>query len=114
MTDERRVWELEGAELDLLVAQAAQMPQASSMEPYRPSSDWADGGPIVEQQKISLWRYPDLDSWHACLEFDFVRDEGLKTKSYCQGPTPLIAAMRCFVMSKSWQETVIVKRDGDF
>jgi hypothetical protein len=103
MTDPRRVWELEGAELDLLVAQAAQMPQASSRQPYKPSSDWADGGPIVEQQQISLWRYPDLDSWHACLEFDFVRDEGLKTKSYCQGPTPLIAAMRCFVASKLWQ-----------
>ena len=58
---------------------------------------------IVEQQKISLWRYPDLDSWHACVEFDFVRDEGLKTKSYCQGPTPLIAAMRCFAASKFWQ-----------
>ena len=113
MTDPIRVWEFQGAEMDLLVARADQVPHArivesacviaSSMERYRPSSDWADGGPIIEREKISLWRYPDLDSWHACLEFAFVRDEGLKVKSYCQGPTPLIAAMRCFAASKFWQ-----------
>jgi hypothetical protein len=38
------------------------------------------------------------------MDFDFVRDEGLKTKWYLQGPTPLVAAMRCFVASKLWKD----------
>jgi hypothetical protein len=51
-----------------------------------------------------VWRYPDLDSWHAGTEFDFVRSEGLKIKNYCQGSTPLVAAMRSFVASKLWKD----------
>lgn len=65
---------------------------------------WDDGGPILERESISVWRYPNLDSWHACMDFDFVRDEGLKAQYYSQGPTPLIAAMRCFVASKLWED----------
>lgn len=110
-----RVWEFDGAELDLRVAQSAGLAQARIVEgtcllagavPFRPSRRWADAGPIIEQEKISVWRYADLDSWHACTEFDFVRSEGLKCRYYCQGPTPLVAAMRCFVASKSWPFTV--------
>jgi hypothetical protein len=111
MAERLRVWEFEGAELDLLVAQACGIKDArivggvclrSDGHPFQPSSNWFDGGPIVEQAQISLWRYPDLDSWHACTQFDFVRDEGLKTTHYCQGPTPLIAAMRSFAASQFW------------
>jgi hypothetical protein len=124
MADRLRVWEFDGAELDLLVAQAsgiqearivdgvctipgppsAEMPAHSSFVAFRPSRSWAEGGPILEREAISLWRYPELDSWHACMDFDFVRDEGLKTKWYLQGPTPLVAAMRCFVASKLWKD----------
>ena len=122
MNDRLRVWEYEGVRLDLLVAQAAGLQGArivdgvcmvprpqppavqSSLAHYRPTSDWSDGGPIVERHAISVWRYPDLDSWHAGTEFDFVRSEGLKIKNYFQGPTPLVAAMRTFVASKMWKE----------
>jgi hypothetical protein len=118
-----RVWEFRGAQLDLLVAQASGMQDArivdgvcmiagsrggqtpsSSWIRYRPSMSWDDGGPILERESISVWRYPNLDSWHACMDFDFVRDEGLKAQYYSQGPTPLIAAMRCFVASKLWED----------
>jgi hypothetical protein len=115
------VWEFQGAELDLAVAQAAGMDGPRIVEGvctitaspdhrservrYCPSASWADGGPIIEGHTISLWRYPDLDSWHACTHFDFARDEGLKIKNYCQGPTPLVAAMRTFLASKTWKDT---------
>ena len=122
MTDRVRVWEFEGAQLDLLVAQAAGIegarivdgvcmvprlqaqPAQSSLSHYRPTSDWSDAGPIVERYAISVWRYPNLDSWHAGTQFDFERSEGLKVRNYCQGPTPLVAAMRTFVASRLWKE----------
>ena len=113
MSERLRVWELEGADLDLLVAQTAGVADARIVDgvcmlpgsrPFRPSSSWSDGGPLLAQAQISLWRYPDLDSWHACTEFDVVRNEGLKGKCYCQGATPLVAAMRCFAASKLWVE----------
>jgi hypothetical protein len=112
MAERLRVWEFQGAELDLLVAQAAGIEDARVVDdvcvlpggrPFRPSADWAEGGPLLAQAQISLWRYPDLDSWHACTNFDVVRDEGLKAKYYFQGPTPLVAAMRCFAASKLWK-----------
>lgn len=111
MAERLRVWELEGAQLDLLVAQAAGIQDARIVDgvctlpgakPFRPSSSWAEGGPLLAEAQISLWRYPDLDSWHAGIDFDVVRDEGLKVKCYVQGPTPLVAAMRCFAASKLW------------
>ena len=110
--DERlRVWEYKDADLDLLVAQASNIDGAhvvdgvcmrSDGRPFQPSKDWAQGGPILAKEKISVWCYPDLQSWHACTGFDFVRGEGLKTQHYCQGPTPLVAAMRSFAASKLW------------
>ena len=107
-----RVHELAGAMLDFWTAKAANMPSPGISEgvcriggsPYRPSASWADGGPLIEAEAISVFRYPNLDSWHACVEFDFGREEGLKAKHYYQGPTPLIAAMRCLVASKLGNE----------
>lgn len=115
-----RVHELHGARLDLWTAKAAGVPEPqivdgvcgiaasrdarskfdTRMVDYRPSSNWAHGGPIIESERISVWRYPNLDAWHAGMQFDFVRDEGLKVEHYYQGPTPLVAAMRCFIASK--------------
>lgn len=65
----------------------------------RYSTDWAQGGPIIEREKINtksnltrMPNHPDYD-WQAdCPE-----------KGQCvsyHGPTPLIAAMRCYVASK--------------
>ena len=52
------------------------------------STDWAQGGPIIEREKIGL-----LPSGNAYYE----RDGGTY---YSYGDTPLIAAMRCYVASK--------------
>jgi hypothetical protein len=57
-----------------------------------PSTDWAQGGPIIEREKIELeW---DGNYWLAQIRAD---DEWY-------GPTPLIAAMRCYVASKLGDE----------
>jgi hypothetical protein len=60
---------------------------------YTPSTDWAQGGPIIEREGISVARRGEhsFSPWGAVLQgFEF--DE--------EGPTPLIAAMRCYVASK--------------
>lgn len=50
--------------------------------------DWAQGGPIIEREMIELeYGAPE---WWACIKAD---DD-------FSGPTPLIAAMRCYVASK--------------
>ena len=56
---------------------------------WQPSTDWAQGGPIIEREGIQLARLGDV--WEAWVDADGV---------FCQGPTPLIAAMRCYVSSK--------------
>jgi hypothetical protein len=56
---------------------------------YDPSANWSLAGPIIERERISIdW---DDTYWNAS-----VGDFG----GYCSGPTPLIAAMRCYVASK--------------
>lgn len=61
--------------------------------PYRPSTDWAQGGPIIERELISVSSQTNGHSWAA---------KGAHNYSY--GPTPLIAAMRCYVASKLGDE----------
>jgi hypothetical protein len=60
---------------------------------FNPSTDWAQGGPIIEREQIALLTpHADVEDWEAYTRIQ-IHDE-----SY--GPTPLIAAMRCFVSSR--------------
>jgi len=63
-------------------------------ESYRPSTDWAQGGPIIERECMDILCLAGSDDgWQA--------DKYLHTeKVEAFGPTPLIAAMRCYVASK--------------
>ena len=63
---------------------------------WTPSTDWAQGGPIIEREKISVWARDD--EWAA--ESFVPNQQGLE----CVGPTPLIAAMRCYVASKQGEQ----------
>lgn len=54
------------------------------------SSVWAQGGPIIEREKIC----PDFLLSGSCLAVSRT------TEKQGYGPTPLIAAMRCYVASK--------------
>jgi hypothetical protein len=55
------------------------------------SDDWAQGGPIIEAWAIDVGTY--RGAWRAA------RHVG-NAPTYGYGPTPLIAAMRCYVASK--------------
>lgn len=63
------------------------------------STIWAQGGPIIEQEKISTcW---EGTTWVATL---FNKNCGETWYGHRYGPTSLIAAMRCFVASKLGNE----------
>lgn len=64
------------------------------------STDWSQGGPIIEREKIDLAHYEPTDEWQA---------RGYVQHFYHQGysPTPLIAAMRCYVASKLGEEVEV-------
>ena len=63
-----------------------------------PSTDWAQGGPIIEREGISLACRPKdaRGLWCAVLG----PNRFLSPDFECYGPTLLIAAMRCYVASK--------------
>lgn len=75
----------------------------SMLSPYKPSTNWAQGGWIVEREKIGFWAYTldeegnENPGWYAET-----------FEGYCQtGTTPLIAAMRCYVASKLGDEVEV-------
>ncbi len=59
---------------------------------FTPSTDWAQGGPIIEREWVDLHCVND-SLWEA----ECPAPGGLAMQN---GPTPLIAAMRCYVASK--------------
>ena len=68
---------------------------------YAPTTDWAQGGPIIERERINL-RASGAGDWVASTH-DLPHPERLVQ----QGDTPLIAAMRCFVVSKLGDEVEV-------
>lgn len=69
----------------------------SSPLSYSPSTNWAQGGPIVESEIEELQRESNGKFWAAT-----------STHS-ASGPTPLVAAMRCYVASKLGEEIAVPK-----
>ena len=91
--------ELTGAALDWAVAKCeGNLPEGYSFDPYVHcySTSWAQGGPIIEREKISLWSRGN--EWAA--ESFTPNEQGHEET----GETPLIAAMRCYVASKLGDE----------
>lgn len=93
--------ELTGAALDWAVAKCKgldyfQPEIGPSQTEY--STDWAHGGPIIEREGLCLHRYKGTAQWSATYS--------AQDPEYF-GPTPLIAAMRCYVASKLGDEISI-------
>lgn len=66
------------------------------------STDWAHGGPIIEREQISTcW---EGTTWVATL---FNKNCGEAWYGHQYGPTPLVAAMRCFLSSKLGNEVEV-------
>jgi hypothetical protein len=69
------------------------------------SFDWSQGGPIIERENIGTYRSPKAgggSNWVGALEQDY-------PYFFRSGPTPLIAAMRCFVASKLGDDVDVPK-----
>ena len=85
--------ELIGPALDWAVAKCQRLKgdvmAAVTVREFSPSTQWHWGGPIIEREGITVQRIT-----------------GALWDAYCQrthradGPTPLVAAMRCYVASK--------------
>ncbi len=84
--------ELKDAALDWAVSKAIGDYKPVAVPAY--STDWAQGGPIIEREGIQLALVGDF-CWEASRNADGV---------FCLGRTQLIAAMRCFVASKLGDE----------
>ena len=66
--------------------------------PWEPSRYWAQGGPIIDREKLSVG-YERYGAPGGVL-WDAVKAPSDDTSPWLEyGPTPLIAAMRCYVAS---------------
>lgn len=112
--------DLTGAALDWAVAKASQPVYSDAAlvvavrggydgignfhEPFSPSTDWAQGGPIIERIKGLEFKHWLESKPESCCEVHIHNYEG---DWVAFGPTPLIAAMRCYVASKLGDEVEV-------
>jgi hypothetical protein len=74
---------------------------------FMPSTDWAQGGPIIEREGIVVDLRKEY-GWIAAREFWYL--ENKEDHDLCStGETYLIAAMRCYVALKLGDEVDIPK-----
>ena len=100
--------ELTGAALDWVVAYC-EGPRVNACgnevkEFLQYSRDWALGGPIIEREKMEVAPWGISGAWRARDFYD--PSPGVPCAEQ-YGPTPLIAAMRCYVASKLGDEVEI-------
>lgn len=120
--------ELTGAALDWAVAHAAKSANVvirngelgipewvggdynghNSWTRFHPSTSWAQGGLIIEREKIDTYYSTAKCLWAAAIWKDIPGGGQLEHKQ-TDCPTPLIAAMRCFVASKLGDEVDVPK-----
>ena len=67
---------------------------------YQPSKDWEYGGPIIERENMGVKPNIGYEKWSAQV---WRNSSPIST----YGPTPLIAAMRCYVASKLGEEVEV-------
>ena len=100
LTDAALDWAVQEIEYQRMVAEGEHVKQwalddhrAGSRSAHY-STDWLWGGPILEREQISVDFDADPECGGPCAAS--TRD----SHCYWVGPTPLIAALRCFVTSK--------------
>ena len=70
---------------------------------HKPSANWSQGGPIIERECVCVecsFEKNEWSAWTPAPEREF-------GEAYGNGPTPLIAAMRCYVASKLGDEVEV-------
>lgn len=101
--------ELEGEQLNWAVAkcEGTVTQDLREMRGYCYSTNWAQGGPIIEREKIELgWT---SDGWYANMYWRGIDcipggAAGQSLRAEGDGDTILIAAMRCYVASQLGDE----------
>ena len=79
-----------------LVPQEGYLHDEKPLSKFKPSTNWSTAGPIIEQERLCA--RPLKEVW-GCWVTDLYGDiHALSLSGF--GPTPLIAAMRCYVASK--------------
>lgn len=87
-------------------AVSAAIGEYSPMDVPAYSTDWVHGGPIIEREKIELAYRPrgNQRDLHGSRKPDWAagiyNEKEYTTDHIRGGSTPLIAAMRCYVVSK--------------
>ncbi len=70
----------------------------NACEIYSPTTNWSQGGPIIEREGITLRTNACINGhWVAFIDFG---SSNTNVKARQSGQTPLIAAMRCFCCSE--------------
>lgn len=96
--------ELTDAALDWCVALAIGEYRPVAVPAY--STDWAQGGPIIEREFIGFSRNGKRTFLNEEMRYEARLTRNQDEEASCRvgfrgtGPTPLIAAMRCYVASK--------------
>lgn len=101
-------WAVAKCEYDELAAATIQFPANSKYYPkITPSTDWSQGGPIIEREGILLRAirkegHSLNNQWLAMYDngntgtFVHWVNKSVIASVYSSGPTPLVAAMRCY------------------
>jgi hypothetical protein len=108
--------ELQGVALDWAVAKCEAHPNISGLHPdggvriisgarFNPSGLWADGGPIIERERLEIRIGNPLFFPKGNERGEYYEPLWLCKKQH--GRTPLIATMRCYVASKLGGEVEI-------
>ena len=95
--------ELESGYYNRLLVDGRMSKGQSMLVRYIPSTDWAQAGPIIEREWLDVTPWPnesDEDLRWQCKQHDSI-------ECIAFGPTPLIAAMRCYVASKLGDEVEV-------
>ena len=99
--------ELTGRALDWAVAKCEGLPDTeysrTHVDAWPFSTDWSQGGPIIEREEINIIKR--VGRPFCGFAYRYGKNKNLHGKTKCiitsvDGPTPLIAAMRCYVASK--------------
>ena len=89
--------ELIGRPLDWAVALCEGKYVDQPLHSYTPSVDWYQGGPIIDREEIGFAKYGPNQTWKAVIG-------ATPRGAPAYGPTPLVAAMRCFCCSRLGDE----------
>ena len=112
--------ELSGAQLDWAVAKCeghetlmsrGKLETLFTENGWTPSTDWAQGGPIIEREKINVRFITPNASTSPCWAYISMESDDFNVEGW--GNTPLIAAMRCYVASKLGDKVECKEEEDD-